>query len=135
MKKFLISLGLMVAAALSFGQVSSQSVTTTVSDKISILYLRDGLNSDYKAISYKLWTVPGLNDRLAISAIGAIQNGGTQNVYTGTGLTYTVYERAGWKFEVIGGLKGFQLNDEFRWQTGRDSVVFGFGLSIPIVSK
>ena len=138
MKKILLTLTAVMAlvvSALAQDEKPKSISVGTGDGKLSVLYLRDGLDDSYRAVSYRLYslpTVPGLS----INAIGAIGGDGN-DVYAGTGLSYSIPTRflpAGWGFNVVVGMKGFNLSDDFSFASGEGGFVYGFGLSIPIGS-
>ena len=103
------------------------------SNSISALWLRDGLSNDYTALSYPLAQVTGLGARVNIVALGAYQiNSPKTNFYTGTGVSVNLFQSQGWKADLYGGLKGFNLTQNATFSSGRNAWVFGVGVTIPI---
>lgn len=151
MKKLLLTIGLAVAAALSYaqtnqlpvdagtlkvkpGQVSAQSSSFTMSEKgLNFLYLRDGY-TNFTAVSYTVAPISGTNGRLRLQALGAADpNDATNKAYLTLGLGYNLFNAAsGFRLDLFAGPKGFNVADGFKFQSGKNSLVFGVGFSIPL---
>ena len=115
-------------------QVKSQSMATSVSDgSLSFLYLRDGLDTSYTAVSYPLFNVSGLGNRVQIVALGAFDSNFTKtNMYLGTGVSVSVLRNSCWEVKAYAGYKGFNLGQNFNAAQGSEGVVLGLGLTIPV---
>jgi hypothetical protein len=113
-------------------QVSTQSVSysSTLSD-VSVLWLRDGLDANYTALSYPLFQVSGLGNRVEFVGLGAMDSS-NNNVWAGTGISFLLLDTAGWKVKAFGGWKGFNLSNNFSVARDNSTWVFGLGISIPI---
>jgi hypothetical protein len=151
MKKILLTLGLVIVTALSFGQnnklpidagtpkakpgqVSAQSSSFSMDEKgVNFLYLNDG-QSNLSAISYTISPIKGFNGRLRLQALGAADPADTSHkAYLTTGLGYNLFNAAsGFRLDLFAGPKGFNVADGFKFQSGKNSFVFGFGISIPL---
>jgi len=151
MKKIILTVGLALAAALTFaqnnklpidagtlktkpGQVSAQSSSFTMDERgINYLYLHDG-KDNFTAISYTIAPIGGTNGRLRLQMLGAADpNDMSKKAYLTTGLGYNLFSAAsGFRVDLFAGPKGFNAADNFRFQSGRNSVVFGIGLAIPL---
>lgn len=152
MKKFLLSLVLavgVIAGALAQsnqlpvdagtlkpgrGQVGAQSTTFTMTEKgFDFLWLNDGYES-LGAISYTIAPIKGTNGRLRLQALGAGNPGNLEDkAYLTLGLGYNLFSSAnGFRVDVFGGPKGFNVADGFKFQSGKGSWVFGVGFSIPL---
>jgi hypothetical protein len=118
------------------GGVSAQSQTIEVtSTSLNLLYLRDGYDN-YAAFTLPLYTFANTNGRLKLNTFGAFDPANIERrAYVGTGLSFDVLDEKGWKLTAFGGLKGFNLADNFRFQDGKRGFVYGFGLSIPFSTK
>jgi hypothetical protein len=113
-------------------QAQSLSVKPS-SDGVSVLWLRDGLSTNYTAFSVPLFQVTGLGNRVSIVALGAYDsNFSKTNVWAGTGLSVSLVENSGWSVKAYGGWKGFNLGDNFKAAQGKESFVYGLGFSVPI---
>ena len=151
MKKLLLTLSLAVLAVVAFAQsepfgirpmnwqpksknFNTQSVDTQVlSDRVSLLWLRDGYSNDYTALAVPMFKVTGLQNRVTIVGLGAYDSKFTKtNIYAGTGLQLGIVRNSGFSLDGYLGYKGFNLGDNFRASDGRSAWVFGIGLSIPI---
>lgn len=151
MKKLLIALGLVLASVMSFaqtnklpidagtpkvkpGQVSAQSSSFTLDEKgFNYLYLNDGQDS-LTAISYTIAPIAGTNGRLRLQALGAADPADLRNkAYLTMGLGYNLFNSAsGFRLDLFAGPKGFNAADGFRFQSGKNSFVFGIGFSVPL---
>lgn len=116
------------------GQFQTRSVAVNTStDKISVLWLRDGLANNYTAVSYPIFQVTGLGNRVNIVALGAFDsNLNKSNIYTGTGVSVDLVSTGGWNVKMYAGYKGFNLGKNFAAADGKSAWVFGAGISIPI---
>ena len=135
MKKILLVSAILAVTAAASAQVKSQSVDYGVSSNgVSVLYLRDGLNNNYKAFTYDFAPVK-LNGKgitgLSFAALGALDNT-SQQVYLGTGLSYKLYSKNGFAVTLLGGYKGFNLSDNLAINFDRNNVVVGVGITIPL---
>lgn len=149
MKKIILTSCLALAAAITFaqgnklpidagtpkpGQVSGQSSSFTMDEKgVNFLYLHDGKNN-LTAVSYTLKSIGGTNGRLRLQMLGAADPNDMNNkAYLTMGLGYNVFNAAsGFRLDLFAGPKGFNVADGFKFQSGRNSVVFGFGFSLPL---
>jgi len=151
MKKIILTIGLAFATVLSFaqvnklpvdagtpkakpGQVSAQSSSFTMDEKgINYLYLHDG-HSSLTAISYTIAPIAGTNGRLRLQALGACDPTDIRNkAYLTMGLGYNLFNSAsGFRLDLFAGPKGFNVANGFKFQSGRDSFVFGIGIAIPL---
>ena len=148
MKKLVFAIGLMVASISAFaqtnhlpvdagtprGQVSAQSSSFTMDEKgINYIYLNDG-HDNLAAISYTLAGIPGTNGRLRLQMLGAADPSDIKNkAYLTMGLGYNLFNSAsGFRLDLFAGPKGFNAADGFRFQSGRNSFVYGVGFSIPL---
>lgn len=148
MKKILLTIGLAIMTALSFaqtnqlpidagaprGQVSAQSSSFTMDEKgINYLYLHDGKDS-LTAISYTIAPIGGTNGRLRLQMLGAADpNDMSNKAYLTMGLGYNLFSASsGFRVDLFAGPKGFNAADGFKFQSGRNSVVFGIGIAIPL---
>lgn len=148
MKKILLTIGLAIMTALSFaqtnklpidagtprGQVSAQSSSFTMDEKgFNYLYLHDGKDS-LTAISYTIAPISGTNGRLRLQMLGAADpNDMSKKAYLTMGLGYNLFSAAsGFRVDLFAGPKGFNAADNFHFQSGRNSFVFGIGLAIPL---
>lgn len=116
------------------GDVSARSSTVTLTDSgLNLLWLNDGYDS-LAAIAYSRGTVRGTNGRLSIQAIGAGDpNDLDKKAYLTLGLGFNVIRAAsGFRVDLFGGPKGFNIADNFKLQSGKGAWVFGFGVSLPI---
>ena len=135
MKRFLLASALTLITASAFGQVKAQSIDYGVSSNgVSVLYLRDGLNNNFKAFTYDFapvklngTAVPGLS----FAALGALDNT-SQQVYLGSGLSYKLYSKNGFAVTVLGGYKGFNLSDNLAISFNKENLVVGVGITIPL---
>jgi hypothetical protein len=151
MKKLLLTLSLAVLAISAFAQsepfgirpmnwhsksktFNTQSLDTQVSsDRVNLLWLRDGYSNDYTALAVPMFKVTGLGNRVSIVGLGAYDSKFSKtNLYAGTGLQVGLIQRSGWNVNVYGAYKGLNLGDNFRAAEGKGAWVFGVGLSIPI---
>lgn len=116
------------------GSVKPLSVATNVtSSSVGVLWLRDGLSTNYTAVSYPLFQVSGLSNRVEIVALGAFDsNFSKTNVWGGTGLSVSVLRQSGFELKVYGGYKGFNFGNNFKLAEGAEAFVWGVGLNIPI---
>lgn len=114
--------------------VRSLSLATNVStSSVGVLWLRDGLSANYTAVSYPLFQISGLGNRVEIVGLGAFDsNFSKTNVWGGTGLSVSVLRSSGFDLKLYGGYKGFNFGDNFRLAEGREAFVWGVGLNIPI---
>lgn len=115
------------------GQVGAQSTAFTMTEKgFNFLWLNDGYES-LSAISYTIAPIKGTNGRLRIQALGAGNPGNLkEKAYLTLGLGYNLFSAAsGFRVDIFGGPKGFNAADNFKFQSGRASWVFGVGVSIP----
>jgi hypothetical protein len=148
MKKIILTIGLAIAAAFSFSQanqlpvdagtprsqVSAQSSSLTMTERgLNYLYLHDGHES-LTAISYTVAGINGTNGRLRIQMLGAADPNNLDNkAYLTMGLGYNVFSSAsGFRLDLFAGPKGFNAADNFKFQSGRNSFVFGVGIALPI---
>ncbi len=125
-----------VDAGVKRGDLSAQSSTITMTEKgFNWLYLNDGYDT-LAAVSYTLAPISGTNGRLRLQALGAADpSDASRKTYLSLGLGYNVFNAAnGFRFDVFAGPKGFNIADKWEWQCGRGSIVFGFGVSIPLCS-
>lgn len=144
------------ASAVSFGQVSlrspnwtpkpnkstyngnsqfqTQSFSSSLTDSsVTVLWLQDGLSNNYTAFSYPLAQVTGLGNRVEVVALGAFNSEFDRtNIWAGTGLSLRVIDTEGFRLNLYGGYKGFNLGNNFNAAQGRESWVVGLGISIPI---
>lgn len=154
MKKLLLTLSLAVTSLGAFAQseplgvrpmnwhaksktIQAQSLDTQVtSDRLSVLWLRDGYNNDYTALAVPMFKVTGLGNRVNIVGLGAYDSKFSKtNLYAGTGLQVNLVQRSGWNVNLYGGYKGLNLGNNFRVSEGQAAWVFGLGISIPISSN
>jgi len=151
MKKIILTVGLAFAAALSFaqvnqlpvdagtvklkpGQVSAQSVSSFMDEKgFNFVYLNDG-NDNLAAVSYTIAPIKGTNGRLRLQALGATDpSDSSKKAYLTMGLAYNLFNSAsGFRLDLLAGPKGFNVADGFKWEGGKNSLVFGVGFSIPL---
>lgn len=116
------------------GQVGAQSTTFTMTEKgFNFLWLNDGYDS-LGAISYTIAPIKGTNGRLRLQALGAGNPGNlSEKAYLTMGLGYNLFNAAnGFRLDVFAGPKGFNMADNWKFQSGKGSLVFGFGVSIPL---
>jgi hypothetical protein len=116
------------------GEVSAQSSTVTMTEKgLNFLWLNDGYDN-LGAISYTIAGIKGTNGRLRLQALGAGNPGNLQDqTYLTLGLSYNLFNAAsGFRVDLFGGPKGFNVSDNFRFTDGPRAFVWGFGLSIPL---
>lgn len=114
--------------------VHTQSTNFGVgANNLSLLWFRDGLNSDYKAVAMPIFQVIGLDNRVQVVAMGAVDNTVSQNnVYLGTGLSVDLYHDNNFNIKAYGGWKGLNLGSNFSAAQGKEAFVWGFGVSIPV---
>lgn len=118
------------------GEVGAQSSTVTMSEKgINYLWLNDGHDS-LAAISYTIAPIQGTNGRLRLQALGAADPSDFRNkAYLTLGLAYNLFSSANlFRVDLFGGPKGFNIADGFKFERGKNSFIFGFGITIPIGS-
>ncbi len=150
MKKLLTTLTLVVMAVIASAQdvalrpinweprpqrgVRQQSFATNVDNRsVSVLWLQDGLSTNYTAVSVPMFQVTGLGNRVEIVGLGAFDSNFTKtNVWAGTGVAVNLLNHEGWNVKVYGGYKGFNVGDNFRRADGREAWVWGLGVSLPI---
>ena len=116
------------------GQVGAMSTSFTMTEKgFDFLWLSDGYES-LGAISYTIAPIKGTGGRLRLQALGAGNPGNLEDkAYLTMGLGYNLFNAAnGFRVDVYGGPKGFNLADGFKFQSGKGSWVFGIGVSIPL---
>lgn len=116
------------------GQVGAQSTSVTMTEKgFNFLWLNDGYES-FGAISYTIAPIKGTNGRLRLQALGAGNPGNINDkAYLTLGFGYNLFNAAsGFRVDVFAGPKGFNVADDFKFQSGRASWVFGIGVSIPL---
>lgn len=116
------------------GEVSAQSQTVTLTERgLDFLWLSDGYDG-LAAISYTIAPISGTNGRLRLQMIGAADpNDSNNKTYLTMGLSYNLFNAAnGFRMDILAAPKGFNASDGFRFQSGRGSVVFGVGFSIPL---
>jgi len=114
--------------------IHAQSVAPVVTDRsVGVLWLQDGLSSNYTALSYPLYQVTGFGNRVEVVGLGAFDSNFTKtNMWTGAGLSMNVVDCDGWRVKVYGGFKGFNIGDGFRRADGKEAFVWGLGLTLPI---
>ena len=114
--------------------VQAQSFASSVTgDSLNVLWLKDGLDTNYTALSYPLFTVNGLGNRVQIVALGAFDsNFSKTNMYLGTGLSVSVLRNSGWDIKAYAGFKGFNVGQNFSRSEGSEGFVWGLGLTIPV---
>lgn len=115
-------------------QFQAQSLDVkTSSDGVSVLWLRDGLSTNYTALSVPMLQVTGLGNRVSIVGLGAYDSNFTRtNIWAGTGVSVSLVETSGWSVKAYGGWKGFNLGNNFNAAQGNEAFVYGLGFSIPI---
>lgn len=143
MKNFLITL--VAALALSTTGLAQSTTTTKQSSDVSaqsqtievtttslnLLYLRDGYDN-YAAFTLPLYTFASTNGRLKLNTFGAFDPSNVERrAYIGTGFSFDLFDDKGWKLTAFGGIKGFNIADNFRFQDGNRGFVYGLGISIP----
>lgn len=113
---------------------SAQSVDVSVNqESVGVLWLRDGLSANYTAISYPVFQVLGLQNRVNIVALGSFDSNFTHsNMYLGTGVSVDVFKTNGFKVALLGGLKGFNLGHNLEFSKGRSGWVWGLSVTIPV---
>lgn len=118
------------------GGVSAQSQTIEItSTSLNLLYLRDGYDN-FAAFTLPLYTFANTNGRLKLNTFGAFDPANIENrAYVGTGLSFDIFNDKGWKLTAFGGSKGFNVADNFKFQDGNRGWVYGFGITIPFVTK
>jgi hypothetical protein len=118
------------------GGVSAQSQTVEItSTRLNLMYLRDGYDN-FAAFALPLYSVDNTNGRLKLNTFGAFDPSHTKKrVYVGTGISFDVFDEKGWKFTAFGGVKGFNVADNFKFQDGNRGWVYGFGITIPFATK
>lgn len=123
-----------VPASKKQAPVKSQSLATSVTgDSLNVLWLKDGLDTNYTALSYPLFNVNGLGNRVQIVALGAFDsNFSKTNMYLGTGVSVSVLRNSGWDIKAYAGFKGFNVGQNFSRAEGSDGFVWGLGLTIPV---
>ena len=123
-----------VPASKKQAPVKSQSLATSVTgDSLNVLWLKDGLDTNYTALSYPLFNVNGLGNRVQIVALGAFDsNFSKTNMYLGTGISVSVLRNSGWDVKAYAGLKGFNVGQNFSRAEGSEGFVWGLGLTIPV---
>ena len=116
------------------GQFTAQSLDVkTSAESVSLLWLRDGLATNYTALAVPVFQVTGLGNRVNIVGLGAYDSNYTRtNIWAGTGLSVSVVESAGWSVKGYFGYKGFNLGNNFSAAQGKESFVFGAGITVPI---
>ena len=116
------------------GSVRPLSLATNVtSNTISVLWLQDGLSSNYTAMSYPLFQVAGLGNRVEVVALGAFDsNFSKTNLWAGTGVSVSLVRNSGFDLKLYGGYKGFNFGNNFRLAEGREAFVWGVGLNVPL---
>ena len=152
MKKLITTLALAVISVAAFAQSGeklgirpynwtpkSQTVRTQSLDvnattsSVSVLYLRDGLDTSYTAVAYPVFQVTGLQNRVSVVALGSFANTGSKTqVYAGTGLGLQLFQSQGFSGTLYGGLKGLDASHNFSFASGKEAWVVGVGLTIPI---
>ena len=115
-------------------QVSSKSLDVkNTNNKLSVLWLRDGLSNDYTALSYPLFQVTGLGTKVNIVSLGAYDSRFSKTtLWGGLGLSVQVLESNGWSVSLYGAYKGLNFGNNFRMAEGREGWVYGLGFSVPI---
>lgn len=115
-------------------QYSAQSIDTNLTPTAaSLLWLRDGLSSDYTAIAYPLAQIVGLGNRIELVGLGAFDSEFTQSdIWVGTGVAISVFRSEGWNVKLYGGYKGFNLGKSFEAAENEEAWVWGVGISIPV---
>jgi hypothetical protein len=115
-------------------QFQAQSLDVkTSSENVSVLWLRDGLSTNYTALALPVFQVTGLGNRVSIVGLGAYDSNFTRtNVWAGTGVSVSLVETSGWSVKAYGGWKGFNLGNNFNAAQGKESFVYGVGFSVPI---
>lgn len=105
---------------------------TVTSTGVSFTYLKDGYSSSALAVNYPVFSV--VDTPVTIDAIGSYQNG-TQ-LYLGGGLDWHVYKnKNGWSLNLMGGYKGFDVSHGFDFSSGKGGLVYGFGISVPLLNS
>lgn len=111
--------------------VGAQSVSISLKDgAISVTYLHDGYNG-FVGLSGRLTE---LAPRVYLNAIVVkpTNESDSDETWLGTVLQWRVLDST-IKIDLMGGLKGFDLSRPFDEQRiGRDSFVFGIGISVPV---
>lgn len=148
MKKLLTTIVLTFIAVCSFAQVnklpidagtprpgfSTRSTSFFMDEKgFNFTWLNDG-HDNLAAISYTIYPISGTNGRLRIQALGAADPSDMGNkVYLSAGLAYNLFSAAsGFRVDLFAGPKGLNIADGWKWERGRNSFVFGIGLTIPV---
>jgi hypothetical protein len=123
-----------VPASKKQAPVQAQSFASSVTgDSLNVLWLKDGLDTNYTALSYPLFNVNGLGNRVQIVALGAFDsNFSKTNMYLGTGVSVSVLRNSGWDVKAYAGFKGFNLGQNFSRTEGAEGFVWGLGLTIPV---
>ena len=123
-----------VPASKKQAPVQAQSFASSVTgDSLNLLWLKDGLDTNYTALSYPLFNVNGLGNRVQIVALGAFDsNFSKTNMYLGTGVSVSVLRNSGWDVKAYAGFKGFNLGQNFSRTEGAEGFVWGLGLTIPV---
>lgn len=100
---------------------------------VNVLWLRDGLNGDYTAVSSKWLAIGGLGREVNIVLLGSFKtDGGNAKVYAGTGISVNVFKQNGWRVDLTGGLKGLDLTRSLRFENGRKGIIYGISVQIPV---
>jgi len=86
-------------------QFQAQSLDVkTSSDGVSVLWLRDGLSTNYTALAVPMFQVTGLGNRVSIVGLGAYDSNFTRtNIWAGTGVSVSLVETSGWSVKAYGG--------------------------------
>lgn len=149
MKKILVTLALAVMSVGAFAQfnnklpidagqpkrgVSTRSTSFFMDEKgVNFTWLNDG-HDNLAAISYTIFPINGTNGRLRIQALGAADPSNLNDkVYLSAGLAYNLFNASsGFRMDVFVGPKGLNIADGWRWERGKNSIVFGIGVTIPV---